>query len=182
MPVGCTDSRWSQSRSSRKRFGDGQDAVSGRAARDARGAGGDSFHRGAGSCRAGRLDNPRWDHRDGTARASRGAAPQLDSDRCLPQRWAPVPGALLRAALRPATRRRLDGALRSPAGRQLYRAGALVFGGGHVVLPMLQSEVVPRGWVRASRQSAGSVRDNCCRTTAGAASSRGEIWAALPAL
>ena len=28
-----------------------------------------------------------------------------------------------------------------------YRAGALVFGGGHVVLPMLQSEVVSRGWL-----------------------------------
>lgn len=28
-----------------------------------------------------------------------------------------------------------------------YRAGALVFGGGHVVLPLLHSQVVPRGWV-----------------------------------
>lgn len=28
-----------------------------------------------------------------------------------------------------------------------YRAGALVFGGGHVVLPVLQAEVVPPGWV-----------------------------------
>ena len=28
-----------------------------------------------------------------------------------------------------------------------FRAGALVFGGGHVVLPLLQSEVVPAGWV-----------------------------------
>jgi chromate transporter len=28
-----------------------------------------------------------------------------------------------------------------------YRSGALVFGGGHVVLPLLQSEVVPHGWV-----------------------------------
>jgi chromate transporter len=28
-----------------------------------------------------------------------------------------------------------------------YRAGSLVFGGGHVVLPLLQAEVVPRGWV-----------------------------------
>ena len=28
-----------------------------------------------------------------------------------------------------------------------YRAGALVFGGGHVVLPLLQSAVVPNGWV-----------------------------------
>ncbi|MNJ21270.1 chromate efflux transporter [Pseudomonas sp. Hg5Tf] len=28
-----------------------------------------------------------------------------------------------------------------------YRSGALVFGGGHVVLPLLQAEVVPSGWV-----------------------------------
>jgi chromate transporter len=28
-----------------------------------------------------------------------------------------------------------------------YRSGALVFGGGHVVLPLLQREVVPPGWV-----------------------------------
>jgi chromate transporter len=28
-----------------------------------------------------------------------------------------------------------------------YRAGALVFGGGHVVLPLLQAAVVPMGWV-----------------------------------
>jgi chromate transporter len=29
----------------------------------------------------------------------------------------------------------------------LYRSGALVFGGGHVVLPLLQQAVVPPGWV-----------------------------------
>jgi len=28
-----------------------------------------------------------------------------------------------------------------------YRAGSLVFGGGHVVLPLLQASVVPQGWV-----------------------------------
>lgn len=28
-----------------------------------------------------------------------------------------------------------------------YRTGSLVFGGGHVVLPLIQSEVVPTGWV-----------------------------------
>jgi chromate transporter len=28
-----------------------------------------------------------------------------------------------------------------------YKAGALVFGGGHVVLPLLQASVVPAGWV-----------------------------------
>jgi chromate transporter len=28
-----------------------------------------------------------------------------------------------------------------------YRAGSLIFGGGHVVLPLLQASVVPNGWV-----------------------------------
>lgn len=36
-----------------------------------------------------------------------------------------------------------------------YRAGALVFGGGHVVLPLLQSEVVDPGWVSSSDFVAG---------------------------
>ncbi|REJ24831.1 chromate transporter [Caldibacillus debilis] len=36
-----------------------------------------------------------------------------------------------------------------------YRAGALVFGGGHVVLPLLQAEVVPRGWLTADQFLAG---------------------------
>lgn len=36
-----------------------------------------------------------------------------------------------------------------------YRVGSLVFGGGHVVLPLLQSEVVPPGWVTADRFIAG---------------------------
>lgn len=36
-----------------------------------------------------------------------------------------------------------------------YRAGALVFGGGHVVLPLLQAAVVPSGWVSESTFLAG---------------------------
>ena len=36
-----------------------------------------------------------------------------------------------------------------------YRAGALVFGGGHVVLPLLEAEVVTRGWVSADDFLAG---------------------------
>jgi len=36
-----------------------------------------------------------------------------------------------------------------------YRSGALVFGGGHVVLPLLQSEVVPPGWVAEDAFLAG---------------------------
>jgi chromate transporter len=36
-----------------------------------------------------------------------------------------------------------------------YRSGALVFGGGHVVLPLLQAEVVPPGWVSRDQFLAG---------------------------
>ena len=36
-----------------------------------------------------------------------------------------------------------------------YRSGSLVFGGGHVVLPLLQSEVVPPGWVSQDAFLAG---------------------------
>lgn len=36
-----------------------------------------------------------------------------------------------------------------------YRAGSLVFGGGHVVLPLLQAEVVPPGWVEEDMFLAG---------------------------
>lgn len=37
----------------------------------------------------------------------------------------------------------------------IYRAGALVFGGGHVVLPLLQGALVPAGWLDQSRFLAG---------------------------
>jgi chromate transporter len=36
-----------------------------------------------------------------------------------------------------------------------YRTGSLVFGGGHVVLPLLRSEVVLPGWISDSRFMAG---------------------------
>ncbi|PRD44893.1 chromate transporter [Phyllobacterium phragmitis] len=36
-----------------------------------------------------------------------------------------------------------------------YRAGSLVFGGGHVVLPLLETEVVRPGWVSANQFLAG---------------------------
>jgi chromate transporter len=36
-----------------------------------------------------------------------------------------------------------------------YRSGALVFGGGHVVLPLLQSETVARGWLDQNAFMAG---------------------------
>jgi chromate transporter len=36
-----------------------------------------------------------------------------------------------------------------------YRSGSLVFGGGHVVLPLLETEVVPTGWVSEAQFIAG---------------------------
>lgn len=36
-----------------------------------------------------------------------------------------------------------------------YRAGSLVFGGGHVVLPLLQQELVPTGWLSEEAFLAG---------------------------
>jgi chromate transporter len=36
-----------------------------------------------------------------------------------------------------------------------YRSGALVFGGGHVVMPLLRAEIVPRGWLSHDQFIAG---------------------------
>jgi chromate transporter len=36
-----------------------------------------------------------------------------------------------------------------------YRSGSLVFGGGHVVLPLLRAEVVPNGWLTSDQFLAG---------------------------
>lgn len=52
----------------------------------------------------------------------------------------------------------LVGAMPGPVLSQIdafYRAGSLVFGGGHVVLPLLQAEVVPSGWVDGDAFLAG---------------------------
>ena len=57
--------------------------------------------------------------------------------------------ALLRSRLLPAAR----GALAFLAA--IYRSGALVFGGGHVVLPLLQAAVVAPGFVSQSAFLAG---------------------------
>jgi chromate transporter len=38
---------------------------------------------------------------------------------------------------------------------KFYRVGSLVFGGGHVVLPLLQTEVVPSGWLTDDQFLAG---------------------------
>jgi chromate transporter len=59
--------------------------------------------------------------------------------------------ALLTIALLLAQARSVS--LAVPAG--LYRTGALVFGGGHVVLPLLNAAIVRRGWISQSSFLAG---------------------------
>lgn len=58
---------------------------------------------------------------------------------------------ILAAALVPA----LTAAPLASAAAAFYRAGALVFGGGHVVLPLLQEAVVAPGWLGADEFLAG---------------------------
>jgi chromate transporter len=50
---------------------------------------------------------------------------------------------------------RITGNLTLSIADSFYRAGSLVFGGGHVVLPMLEEEIVPRGWMTAEEFIAG---------------------------
>jgi chromate transporter len=61
--------------------------------------------------------------------------------------------ALLAAASALASREETGGA--SALFAALFRAGALVFGGGHVVLPLLQAQVASPGWVSPDRFLAG---------------------------
>jgi chromate transporter len=64
-------------------------------------------------------------------------------------RWLPLVAAILFFALLiglPLIRAAVPGQALAEFD-SFYRSGALVFGGGHVVLPLLQAEVVPPGWV-----------------------------------
>jgi chromate transporter len=49
----------------------------------------------------------------------------------------------------------VSGAGAAELAASFYQAGALVFGGGHVVLPLLEAAVVPSGWVSAEDFLAG---------------------------
>lgn len=49
----------------------------------------------------------------------------------------------------------LDSSQATRAFQAFYRSGALVFGGGHVVLPLLQNETVATGWVSSNSFLAG---------------------------
>ncbi|WP_228389416.1 chromate efflux transporter [Cumulibacter manganitolerans] len=50
---------------------------------------------------------------------------------------------------------RLTASLAVDVADTFYRVGSMVFGGGHVVLPLLESQVVPPGWVNAQDFVAG---------------------------
>jgi chromate transporter len=60
-------------------------------------------------------------------------------------------GVLLVLALLPNT----DAPLLASVGKAFYRAGALVFGGAHVVLPLLEEAVVHPGWISRDEFLAG---------------------------
>ncbi len=66
--------------------------------------------------------------------------------------WLALFGALLLGL--PFAAQTLPGAALDRAAA-FYRAGALVFGGGHVVLPLLQTAVVPPGWIAGDAFLAG---------------------------
>ena len=72
---------------------------------------------------------------------------QADAKRGTP--WLAVAALLAFVALLvalPVAARVIDSGALAVAD-SFYRAGSLVFGGGHVVLPLLEAEVVPPGWV-----------------------------------
>lgn len=91
------------------------------------------------------------------------AAPQPpQAPRAVPVSRRAGAAALVIAALLLVAPRLLAGGHPDQALRQalalfeaFYRSGALVFGGGHVVLPLLQAEVVAPGWVGADAFLAG---------------------------
>jgi chromate transporter len=86
-----------------------------------------------------------------------GAAPPAVPHTVAASRFGPVVALALFAALLIG----LPLASAATGGRALaaaasfYRSGALVFGGGHVLLPLLQASVVPPGWVTNNAFLAG---------------------------
>jgi chromate transporter len=68
--------------------------------------------------------------------------------------WGWLLGFGLLLALLPVVRSQFPG-IEIAIADTFYRVGSLVFGGGHVVLPMLEREVVPPHWVTGSEFLAG---------------------------
>ena len=104
------------------------------------------------------------------SRAGSGSSRSSRSSRC----WSPCP--LLRTV----------GGQPVAMVEAFYRSGALVFGGGHVVLPLLHSTVVDPGWVSDGqflaglRCRAGRARDRCSRSPRTSARSPGRARTASP--
>lgn len=84
-------------------------------------------------------------------------------DRAMPVRYRPGVAWLcallyavgLAAALLMLRATATDAAAPATLAAAFYRAGALVFGGGHVVLPLLERELVATGWIGADTFLAG---------------------------
>lgn len=66
-----------------------------------------------------------------------------------------ISGALFAALLAGALLHRGGEASVAGLAASFYRAGALVFGGGHVVLPLLETSLVGPGWIEESKFLAG---------------------------
>ncbi|MXW30394.1 MAG: chromate efflux transporter [Chloroflexi bacterium] len=88
-------------------------------------------------------------------RADDSSPAQVDAQRGTP--WLAVVALLAFVALLvalPVAARVVDSGALAVAD-SFYRAGSLVFGGGHVVLPLLEAEVVPPDWVTKDEFIAG---------------------------
>lgn len=90
-------------------------------------------------------------------RARVAAAPQIPAFERVPRRIAVACLALFALLLLglPLAHAALPGVTPLAWSDSFYRAGALVFGGGHVVLPLLQAEMVEPGWISLDRFLAG---------------------------
>ena len=128
--------------------GDGAQPVPRQGARHRRGRRGDPGACGAVGGGPGRRDRRRRVDRLGRAVEHAPARPSAPLAVHLPRSWSIAAvilffglliGLPLVAAALPVQPIRLFDSF--------YRSGALVFGGGHVVLPLLQAAVVPPGWV-----------------------------------
>ena len=147
---GCTASRSSPSPSSRRRFGAWRESLPRSGARDARGRGSAArpwpFLRASGQIGAivaggviGWRFLPQQNHAS--------AAPLVDSRRSRDVRSLRSSCLLALLDWVAVARNGEPPITPSRSSISFYRSGALVFGGGHVVLPLLQQAVVPPGWI-----------------------------------
>ena len=105
---------------------------------------------------AGRDHRRRCAHRPAAARAAASPPRQRPSRvRSRAGRAWSRSAAVRRAAARPSAPARRSAASRSRCSTRSIRSGALVFGGGHVVLPLLHATVVEPGWVSDGQFLAG---------------------------